>query len=75
MNYVSASMHRGKAAAKDFQEQTQLVLCMAKKKKQEKKKNPEGQCTLSDADSLYCHANAQRKLEKRNKKTVKYDTR
>lgn len=73
MNYVSASIHRGNAAAKDFLEQTQLVLCTARKK--QKKKNPKGQCTLSDADSLYCHANAQRKLEKRNKKTVKYDTR
>lgn len=44
---------------------------MAKKKK----KNPEGQRTLSDTDSLYCHGNVQWKLEKRNKKTIKCDMR
>lgn len=67
MNYVSASMNRSNTAAKDFQEKThwQLVLRMAKKTKQTTKKEPIG--TLSDADSLYCHANVQQKLEKRKK--------
>lgn len=72
VNYASASMNRSNTAAKDFQEQTRFVLLMAKQNKQTKKKqNPEGQRTLMQTAFIVM----QWKLEKRNKKTVKYDMR